>query len=464
MNHGVYVSQKATSVSNPVVSTSGIPYVVGTAPVQMADSPVAAGVPVLCTSWSEAKAALGYSDNWEDYTLCEVMYSHFKLYKMAPVILCNVLDVSTTESVEDAGVAVTARVATLPLEAVKTSVTVKYGDTELAEGEDYELYYSEDALCIELLSGDYYSAAALTVSYEKVTPSAVATSDIAQGIENIDMCLSAIGVIPDLLLAPGWSEDADVAALMAGKVTEISGLFTGKALVDIDASEVTNYSGAAAYKEEGELSDTDILLCWPLVTYGGKTFHLSTHIAGLIAQVDESNDCPYEGPSGKNLEIDGCVDAEGNQILLTLQQANELNGIGVMTTICFGTLGWIAWGNYTAGYPENDDVKDCFIPISRMFDWVGATLIKTFWSKVDKPMNRRFLDSILDSCNIWLNGLVANGYMLGARCEALDEENTVERLTAGIVKLHVYMTPPAPAQEIDFELEYDSSYVTAAFS
>ena len=39
MNHGVYVSQLATSVSTPVVAESGIPFVVGLAPVQVADKP-----------------------------------------------------------------------------------------------------------------------------------------------------------------------------------------------------------------------------------------------------------------------------------------------------------------------------------------------------------------------------------------------------------------------------------------
>ena len=61
MNHGVYVSQLATSVSTPVVAESGIPFVVGLAPVQVADKPAAAGTPVLCTSWAEAVEKLGYS-------------------------------------------------------------------------------------------------------------------------------------------------------------------------------------------------------------------------------------------------------------------------------------------------------------------------------------------------------------------------------------------------------------------
>ena len=46
--------------------------------------------------------------------------------------------------------------------------------------------------------------------------------------------------------------------------------------------------------------------------------------------------------------------------------------------------------------------------------------------------------------------------------EMLESENPLTNLMAGIIKLHVYMTPPSPAQEIDFVLEYDASYVTSA--
>ena len=62
--HGVYTTQAATGVSTPSVADSGIPFVVGAAPVQSADnySAAALGLPVLCTSFAEAKAALGYSD------------------------------------------------------------------------------------------------------------------------------------------------------------------------------------------------------------------------------------------------------------------------------------------------------------------------------------------------------------------------------------------------------------------
>lgn len=46
----------------------------------------------------------------------------------------------------------------------------------------------------------------------------------------------------------------------------------------------------------------------------------------------------------------------------------------------------------------------------------------------------------------------------------LESENNLLDLMAGIIRIHVYITPPSPAQEIDFTLEYDISYVQAALA
>ena len=92
MKHGVYVSQKKTSVSTPSVAESGIPFFIGTAPVQAAETPAKVGVPILCTSWAEAVEKLGYSDDWKKYTLCEAMYAHFKLFGCQPAIFLSVLE------------------------------------------------------------------------------------------------------------------------------------------------------------------------------------------------------------------------------------------------------------------------------------------------------------------------------------------------------------------------------------
>ena len=99
-----------------------------------------------------------------------------------------------------------------------------------------------------------------------------------------------------------------------------------------------------------------------------------------------------------------------------------------------------------------------------MFIWVGNTLVTTFWSKIDDPTNKRLIETIVDSANIWLNGLVAKGALLGGSVEFREEDNTTTGLMDGILRFHVRMTPPAPAREIDFIQEYDTSYIATLFS
>ena len=471
-NHGVYVSEQATSVSTPVVADVGVPFVIGAAPVQSAAYPAAAGVPVLCTSWSEAVEKLGYSEDWESYPLCEFMYSHFQLFGCQPVIMSNVLDIADMkEAVEAADVALTDHKAKLPIAAIDdANLVVKPagGSGEpYTKDTDYSTYYDGEFLVIEALpDGQAYAAEQLNVAYNKVTPTSVDDNTVATGMEGIEQCLTTLGIVPDLICAPGHSQSSVVAAVMATKAGGINGMFRAKALIDIDSSSAgaTNYTAAIAEKGGNNFVDVDEIVCWPMLKLGSYKFHMSTQLAGLMAQVDAGNGgCPYESPSNKSLQCDAMILEDGTEMNLTLAQANILNSNGINTALNF-LGGWCAWGNYTACYPANTDVKDYFIPVSRMFDWVANSLIRTFWSKLDKPMNRRLLDTIMDTANIWLNGLVGSGYLLGARAEILDSENPLTDLMAGIVKIHIYMTPPSPAQEIDFTLEYDASYVQAALA
>ena len=99
-----------------------------------------------------------------------------------------------------------------------------------------------------------------------------------------------------------------------------------------------------------------------------------------------------------------------------------------------------------------------------MFSWIGNTLVQTYWQRVDFPLNRRQVDTIVDSVNIWLNGLAARQYILGGRIEFNSDENSTTDLMDGIARFHVYVTPPSPNREIDFVLEYDADYLSALFA
>ncbi len=465
-NHGIFISQKGTSVSTPNVAESGIPFVIGLSPIQAADNPAGIGVPKLCTGWAEFVEQFGYSDDWAKYTLCEFAYSHFKLFGCQPVIFCNLLDPSTMSTAAAASdLTVSDHQIKLPIDAIdNTNLVVKAqggSGSAYVKGTDYTVDYAGENMIISLIStGSCYSAAKLNVAYKKINAAGVTAAGIVTGLENIELCMTTLGVVPDLICAPGFSETATVAAAMATKAAAINGMFKAKALIDISGD---SYTAAITAKNSGSFDENQIL-CWPYGKLGELKFHMSTLIAGRMTATDIDNGgVPYESPGNKKLAIDGICTSAGVEIQLTLAQANLLNAAGILTAINF-MGGWVAWGNYTGCYPASTDVKDYWIPESRMFAWVGNSLIKTFWSKLDKPMNRRLIDSVLDSANIWLNGLVGMGYLLGARVEMMDDENPLTDLMAGKIKLHVYMTPPTPAQEIDFVLEYDAEYVSAALS
>lgn len=482
--HGAKASKQATSVSTPVTADSSIHFIVGAAPAHMVGGKV--NEPVYVSSYSEAVEAMGYSEDWKKYDICEEVYASFKLYQNGPVVIVNVLDPKrhlagdTTEDMQLAG-----GTLDLPLEALADTVTVKGYDGEEAltqeyeKGVDYDLLYTDGVLRLERIAGGKITSdtATLNVKYNAVDPTKVTKADIiggydvntkkSNGFELVDSVFPKFRVIPTLFLAPKFSHDSEVAAVMAAKAENINGLFKGKALIDADTTVATTYTEAVEWKNENNITQPSQLLMWPMYTLGGKTYHASVHQAGLMAKTDATEDLgkgtPCESASNKSMQIDGIVLADGTEVLLDLTKANYLNANGIITALNF-IGGFVSWGNETACYPANTDVTDYFYNVSRMFAWVGNSVILSVWGKVDRRLNKRLIESVVDSLNIWLNGLMADEIILGGRIEFLEEENTETDLMAGKARFHIYLTPSSPAKELDFVLEYDVSYLENLFA
>ena len=91
--HGVYNQEQATSLTTPIRSSAALQVIFGTAPVHLADDPTkAANTPKLCYSFAECQAAVGYSDDFKNFTLCQSIDANFRVFNNAPIILVNVLD------------------------------------------------------------------------------------------------------------------------------------------------------------------------------------------------------------------------------------------------------------------------------------------------------------------------------------------------------------------------------------
>ncbi len=476
--HGVYVSEMPTSIIPPVNTSAGLPVVFGTAPIHLASDPADANKPVLCYTYAEAVAALGYSADWDNYTLCEAMYSQFALYNRAPVVFVNVLDPATHKTpVAQAEKSISNDKVVLTDPVILSSLVVKKtanGDA-LVKGTDYEVAYNDDEECVisVVSGGELDGELKMFINYDKVNVAGVTATDIIggidsttgkkKGLEALNDVFPLYRMVPGIVLAPGWSHLPTVAAVMKAKAGNINEFFKAIILTDVPTGTVKKYGDVAAWKESNSYTGEDQVVCWPMVKMGDSKYYMSTHIMGVLSQVDSANsDIPFVSPSNKAMQINGTCLADDTEIILGPSEANLLNGNGIVTALNF-VGGWKSWGNRTGCYPGNTDPKDAFICIRRMFNWHAQTFILTYWQKVDDPMNKRLIQTVVDSENIRLNGLVAQGALLGARVEFHEDENPTTSLIDGIIKFHTYLTPPVPAREIDNVIEFDPSYFSELF-
>lgn len=479
--HGVYIFEQPTSILPPARVDAAIPFVVGSAPIFAAGAPAPVNEPRLIYNASEAAAYFGFDreDNFADYTLSEFMDAYFGLFNVSPMVVVNVFDPAThkTSVASEAKTFNSKGEVTAAHRGILTgTLLVKNtdGSTTYVAGTDYTADLATGVVSRKS-TGAITAGQAIKLTYDYADPSKVTKADIIGGVDGVTGAVTGLElvnqvfprfrIVPGQIHAPKWSTDPEVAALMVAKAGNINSHFKAIAVVDVPTTgtdKVTLYSNVPGYKETNNLTDEQLVVCWPKVKLGSKEYHLSSQMAGIMGQVDNDNESvPYHSPSNKRLQAVAAV-ADGSEVFLGPDQATYLNSQGIVTALNF-IGGWRSWGNRTGAYPGVTDPKDSFIAIRRMFNWIGNTLVLTFWQKVDFPVNRRLIETILDSSNIWLNGLSARQFILGGRVEFNRDENPVTDLMDGIIKFHVYVTPPSPAREIDFILEYDPAYLETLF-
>ena len=186
--HGIYVSEQETSMIAPLNGTAGLQVVIGTAPVHLLADPAAAiNKPLLVYSKAEAIAAVGYSDDFASFTLCEAISASFAVVNVAPLVLINVLDPAKhSAEMEEKTVQINSGVAVVEETGVLLStLVVKNGEETLTAEEDYTAVYNADGtVSIVLIEGGKADGATnLTDSGKKVDASKVTAADFVGGVD-----------------------------------------------------------------------------------------------------------------------------------------------------------------------------------------------------------------------------------------------------------------------------------------
>lgn len=411
--HGLYTREIPTALIPARTVDTNVVFAVGTAPVDGLDEdkPVYVNEPRLYYGYDEFVAEMGWSEDWDKYTLCEVIESHFSEYGAAPVVCVNVFDPAAHQS---GGAPDPARVKSL-----------------------------------DVIGGIDASTLQRT------------------GLELVEEVFPRFRLVPGSILAPKFSEDPAVAVVMGAKATAVNGLFEAVALADVSTAEVPLYTEVPAYKERNNLTDSHLIVCWPLISLGERRYHLSTQLAGLMSKTDDDNGgTPHVSPSNKRVYMTRAVtvDADGHEkeLWLDLTQNNYLNGQGIVTVSNFDG-GWKAWGNRTGCYPSNTDPKDAFIPIRRFFNWYRNTFVLTYFAKVDSPLTRRLIETFLESEKLRIDGFTSREVLNGGEISFLETENPTTDLMDGLLRFHIKLSSPPPARVIEGIFEFDPYYLEALF-
>lgn len=150
------------------------------------------------------------------------------------------------------------------------------GDIELKAGEDYSAAFDSTTgfLTITMLAGGKGAAAtAIKVSGKVIDPSKVTKEDVIgavdpstgaeTGAQVIRQVYPRLGIVPGLILAPGWSQIPEVGLALAAKAAKINGVYSAMALLDLDTAKAKKYTDTKSVKEESGYTSPFCYPLWP---------------------------------------------------------------------------------------------------------------------------------------------------------------------------------------------------------
>lgn len=490
--HGTYGTLGATHVSTLALASSA-PLIVGTAPINLVrnwDKLDLVNKPIRLQNIT-AKNIIGYSDNWEDFTLCEAIKVFFdnKKGSIGPAYVINVLDpavhkksAATTKSLTFANGRATIESDTIIIDTFALDGKV--------EGTDYTLSYNFLTGRLTIASVDTKNPITGTIeaSYTEVDPSAVTTDDIIgtvtpdgeySGLQAGQLIYPYLNVITTLVAIPKYGEDPDVYQAVKEYVQGINGQwyamgFFDLPLEDADGNAVDTIAKAIKWAGDNAYNSMYSKTFWPRFKAStGEIYHLSMLALAEQMRVDESHyGVPMETCSNESI-CQGAqyFGAESKNQGFDRTQANNLNAKGISTVIPLGGE-WDLWGDHTAAFVAGEDgLAKSDVDALAIFDVnvrMQEYIINEFQNKwkfsIDEPMNLGLRDAILESEQQRLEGLVAMGALIGHPTVAfLETENSTRELMNGNFQWNFSDTPTPPAKALIAEVSYTDEGFSSFF-
>lgn len=464
--HGVYGDYMPSN--EQIVTTSNtIPIYIGVAPVhRVLDSNNKVNRPILISNLEEAQVELGYSDNddFNKYTLSSSIFAHFKnkVQPLGPIILINVLDPKVNKvEVQSAETSVLNKKIILGENTIADTINIEEKQLDVDYKVDTDFITGNVIITFITEVGSTVSLSYSTVTINTTNQDIIGTYDSNTGERKGLYCIQTIyedlNIAPNILCVPKYGKDIAVRNKLLELSKNIGGQWDSIIYTDLDTS-ISNYTQAIESKNENGLYSIDEKLCWPMGKMQGRNVFMSVIAIVRTQQTDVKNSgVPCESPSNKAIDISGLVNDSGKDIKLNIEIANKLNSKGITTGLFYGGK-WVLWGPHMSNFEHGKTNKpeEMFDVNRRMDIYLNNDFKKRNAEKVDSPMTRNDIDSLLNTEQIRLNALVSEGKLLYGTIEFRNSNNTISDLMQGDFTFDTLTTSSIPAKSLTQRVQYTS--------
>lgn len=245
----------------------------------------------------------------------------------------------------------------------------------------------------------------------------------------------------------------------------LNGIWRMFCWVDLDSSATgaQKYTDVLKQKTKQALNSPNCAAVWGCPKVGDVMYSPSAFAAAYIARQDAENDgVPVPPMSNIAVSATAICTEDGKEIYLDLDQANYVNGVGIVTFLNFN--GFKLWGNNTVAYPSNTDPKDRYISARRFMSYDDNNFILSNFGNVDMRANPRLREAIIEQQNVLGASYISSQICARYEMMYLDSENTEQTLADGKLYFHKYVAMYLPAEDIEGVVEFDISAIAAAMS
>jgi phage tail sheath protein FI len=266
--------------------------------------------------------------------------------------------------------------------------------------------------------------------------------------------------MPTIWLASYYTQVTGVITTLASWAANYGGVyFLDEVAGATVANAVTHRGGGSGSKLD--TNDERCIIVYPQVyvldpgTNTEELRPLSMFAAGYMSKIDRlfgpqrslSNVFTGGGTPVPLLGIEGVeLDLTWHPNTAYTTDVSTLDGVEVVTL----RRGNLFWGNRSAAYRDSSAVNT-FYSVRRVADLIKVAIVDGSVQFVDRPINKLLIDTILQTGNAYLSGLVQAGTIVDGRMTYNIADNPSDQIALGILTFGFYIIPQIPAENIVYE-------------